>query len=478
MENTPAFHPLDYISVVRRRMWWLIVPLVLAVAVGAALITWLPRQYKTSATLGVSLPAVTSQLLTEAQKVTPEERLRNINQLLTSDAVLQRVVTAEGLDKTMTAAEAVQRMRQRVVTTPVQETSLPNAPVERFNVAYTDGEPSITQRVTNRLTDVFVQESSRKRAVRAEETAMFINLQVEASQARLSDFEARLRGAKETHMGALPEQTGANVAMVTGLQQQLETTTNAIRGEQDRLSIIERQIESMQGGVVGEVTLPGAPATSSPAAVRAITLERELAAARGSYTESHPDVVRLREEVAAAKAAATAEANRPAEDRVASLRVDPVYRGLTLDREQARLRIRELQRSEGQVRTQIGVYRARVESAPRVEQQLSTVQREYELEKQQYATLSQRLRSAEMTDSIERNQGGERFAVITRASLPTEPSSPNTQRLMLVAILLGLCLGGALAMGREYLDRSIHDVRALRDIQVPVLGEIPRIVNA
>src|SRR5688572_14287938 len=204
MENTPAFHPLDYVSVVRRRMWWLITPLVLALAIGAALITWLPREYRTSATLGVSLSAVTNQLLTEAQKVTPEERLRNINQVLTSDAVLQRVVKEEGLDKTMTAAEAVQRMRQRVVTTPVQETSLPNAPVERFNVAYTDDEPSITQRVTNRLTDVFVQESSRKRAVRAEETAMFINMQVEASQKRLSELETRLRGAKETHMGALP----------------------------------------------------------------------------------------------------------------------------------------------------------------------------------------------------------------------------------------------------------------------------------
>jgi succinoglycan biosynthesis transport protein ExoP len=478
MENTPSFHPLDYISVVRRRMWWLIVPLVLAVAVGAALITWLPRQYHTTATLGVSLPAVTSQLLTEAQKVTPEERLRNINQLLTSDTVLQRVVTEEGLAEGATTPEAVQRLRQRIVTLPVQETSLPNAPVERFNVGYTGDEPSLTQRVTNRLVDVFVQESSRKRAVRAEETAMFINMQVEASQQRLAELEEKLRRAKESYMGALPEQTDANVAMVTGLQQQLETTTNAIRGEQDRLSMIERQIESMQAGSVGDVALPGVPAMSSPAAVRAIAIERELSVARGSYTESHPDVVRLREELAAAKAAATAEANRPAEDRVASLRVDPMYRGLTNDREQARLRIRELQRSEGQVRAQIGLYRARVESSPRVEQQLSTVEREYELEKQQYAALSQRLRSAEMTDSIERNQGGERFAVITRAPLPTTPSSPNTQRLMLVSVVLGLCLGGALALGREYLDRSIHDARALSGIQVPVLGEIPRIANA
>ena len=45
MENTPAFHPLDYVSVVRRRMWWLIVPPVLAAVVGAALVMWLPREY-------------------------------------------------------------------------------------------------------------------------------------------------------------------------------------------------------------------------------------------------------------------------------------------------------------------------------------------------------------------------------------------------------------------------------------------------
>ncbi len=83
-----------------------------------------------------------------------------------------------------------------------------------------------------------------------------------------------------------------------------------------------------------------------------------------------------------------------------------------------------------------------------------------------------------MKENVERNQGGERFAVLSRAPLPTSPSSPNTQRLMLVTLLLGLCLGGALALGREYLDRSIHDARALNDLDLPVLGEIPRIANA
>jgi len=49
---------------------------------------------------------------------------------------------------------------------------------------------------------------------------------------------------------------------------------------------------------------------------------------------------------------------------------------------------------------------------------------------------------------------------------------------MLIALILGVGLGGALALGREYLDRSIHDARALEELDLPVLGEIPHIVHA
>jgi capsular polysaccharide biosynthesis protein len=46
-----------------------------------------------------------------------------------------------------------------------------------------------------------------------------------------------------------------------------------------------------------------------------------------------------------------------------------------------------------------------------------------------------------------------------------------------MTLLLGFVVGGGLALGREYLDRSIHDARALNDLDLPVLGEIPRIAN-
>ena len=87
MENTPTFHPLDYVSVLRRRVWWLTVPLVLAAVVGAALVMWLPRTYKTTATVGVALPTLSAELVTSASRVTPEDRLRGFQQVLMSGQV-------------------------------------------------------------------------------------------------------------------------------------------------------------------------------------------------------------------------------------------------------------------------------------------------------------------------------------------------------------------------------------------------------
>ena len=478
MENTPNFHPLDYVSVLRRRIWWLTVPLVLAAVVGAALVSWLPRTYSTTATVGVALPTLSAELVSSGTRVSPEERLRAIQQVLMSREVLERAAREEGLDQGRSLAEAVAYIRRGLTVNARRDAAVPPGSYEQFFLAFTDSTPQMAQRVVNRVADVFVEESSRTRETRAQDTSAFIKRQLGDSQARLDGLEGRLRTAKETFMGALPEQTSSNVAMATGLQQQLETTNNAIRGEQDRLSVIERQIDAMKVGTSEDPNAPAPLPVASAAAQRAVQLERELAVALGIYTEKHPEIVRLRDELKTAQAAAAAETNKPEADRVASLRNDPAYRRLLTDAEQVQLRIRDLQRDEAQIRSRIEMYRTRVEAAPRVEQQVATLQREYELERQQFVELTSKLRNAEMAESLVMSRGAEQFAVLNRAVLPTEPATPNTQRLMVVALLLGACLGVGLALGREYLDRSVHDARAINDLDLPVLGEIPRIANA
>jgi uncharacterized protein involved in exopolysaccharide biosynthesis len=243
--------------------------------------------------------------------------------------------------------------------------------------------------------------------------------------------------------------------------------------------MIERQLDGMRQArpEAAPIPRPGDAAVTPEARVAA--LQRELAAARLSYTEKHPEIVRLQGELATARKEAASEHQRPDAERVTALQLDPAYRQLAGDREMARLRIRELERVETDLRSQIGLYQARVESAPMVEQQLTSVQRDYDLEKQQYSDLSAKLHAAAIAENVERNRTGEQFSVLYQAGYPTDPSKPIPLRVMLLAIVGGLVVGGVLMLGREYLDRSVHDVRELRDeLDLSVLGEVNRIKAA
>jgi len=476
MEDSQV-HALDYLSVFRRRKWWLLAPMVASIVIGMLLVRFLPKQYKANATVAVEASGVSTSLVGQSAPLDNEERLRAMSQQLLSTPTLARVAREEHLGDD---DAVIGRLRSSVtiaVPDPVATTNEPRH-LDTFIISYADADPERTQRITNRLANVFVDESSKMREQRAEHTSTFIASQLSASQQRLADLEVRLRHAKESHIGQLPEQTQANLQTLSGLRQQIDANATSLRGEQDRLSMIERQIEGMKQGASDFIFAPhaNAPATDTSPQARVLALQRELAAARLSYTDKHPEVIRLVEELATARKEAAADHERPASDRAAQLQADPAYRQLASDREMGRLRIKELSHAEADLRRQIALYQARVESAPMVEQQLSSVQRDFDLEKQQYAELSSKLRAANMAESVERNRRGEQFTVLYGASYPTEPVKPVPLRVMLISIVVGICLGAALTLGREYLDRSVHNVRELRDeLDLPVLGEVTRI---
>jgi polysaccharide chain length determinant protein (PEP-CTERM system associated) len=482
--DEPRFDPLDYVSVFNRRKWWFIVPVGLALLVGTALVLLVPRTYESTATIGVSSPRVTAGLLGPSSQVERTERLRAIQQQLLSRNVLERTVQEEGLAPDGSADAAVARIRAGVrvaasatITPGSSASSLSpeaRAQLDSYQLTYTDGSPDDAQRILNRIASVFVEENSRSREIRAQDTSAFIETQVAASQQRLASLELQLRKAKEAYMGQLPEQRDSNLRMVAALQQQLDSTATALRGEQDRLSSLERQIEAMEQGSDTGTLAGGTPVMNAHA--RVIALRNQLAEAQLRFTDKHPEVIRLKDELATADQLAAAERARPADDRRSVLSLNPAYRQLLRDRDAARFRISELQRQQTAATAGIRRYQARVESAPRVEQALVSLQREYDLERAAYTDLTQKRQQALLNEELQRKQGTEHFAVLVPASYPSTPASPKPVRLMLMALAAGLVIGGAGVMGREYLDRSVHDARGLRDeFELPVLAEIPRI---
>jgi len=457
-------------------MWWFIAPVVFCVIVGVALCVFLPREYLSQATIGVAAPTLAPELLKGVSSLDKDERQRAISQQLLSPTVLQRVVREEKINPEQPVDQVASWLRANVeqnisVPNPITKSDSPRG-IDSFNLGYTDSDPGRAQRIANRIAYVFVEENSKSQIERTENTSEVLSQQVQASTARLGSLENELRVKKQANMGRLPDQVNANVALVNGLRSQFESLSNQLRGEQDRLSQIEAQIESMRQGGTG--TTAASTTAIQAAQNRVNELQKELAVARTVYTEKHPEIARLNEELSGARKDLAAAQQQSGNEN--ALATDPLYKQKVQEREAAKLRIRDLQRASQAAQSQIQLYQARVDAAPMVEQELASLEREYQLEKQRYAELSSRHQQAQMTESLARKQGGERFSVLYPANLPSRPTKPDVLRIMLLAVAGGLMLGAAAAIGREFLDRSVHDVRALQDeFEVPVLGEIPRI---
>jgi polysaccharide chain length determinant protein (PEP-CTERM system associated) len=477
MEHTA--HALDYVSALRRRKWWLVVPVVTALLVGAALVTFLPKQYQAQATLGVTAPAVSPELVNQAALFDNQDRLRALRLQLLSDSVLARTIAEEGAGSGDAATALINDLRANVkieVPDPVARSVEDSRRLDAFRIAYTANDPAWAQRVVNRLATVFIEENSNTRTSSAEKSAEYLQAEQQRAHARLTELEGRLRQAKEAYIGRLPEQTQANLQTLSGLRQQLEINGTSLRHQQERLSMVQRQIEAMEQDAAKGVSVTG---LGNSASDRVATLEAELTAARGMYTDKHPEVQRLDAELKAALQEAVAPQPRANVDRKARLQVDPAFRQLQADREMTTLAIRELERGAATMRAQIAEYQQRVEAAPMVEQQLSAVQRDYNLAQQQYADISNRLATASLAQNVARNGDNEQFSMLYPAALPTEPVSPIPSRVMLIALMAGLCLGAALALAREYLDSSIHSTRDLADeFDLPVLGEVAHVAAA
>jgi polysaccharide chain length determinant protein (PEP-CTERM system associated) len=472
-------HPAEYLRIVARRKRWFIVPFVLCIAGGALLAVLLPATYRSSARIGIQAPNVAPDLVAARSALDREERLRALSQQLRSRVVLERVAREERLVSDRPIEQVVQGLLRRIsveVPPPIARTDR-EPELNAFDIVYLDGTAERAQRVANRLAQVFVDEHSKSRESQAEGTAEFLGGQLRAAQERIADLERRLRQAKELHMGNLPEQTVANLQTLSGVRQQLESTSNSLRSEQDRLSLIERQMQSMKEGLYSAPA--GAGGVLASPQQRVVALQRELDLARAKYTDKHPEVQSLEDELKTARADAAAVRSQPETARQETLSADPAYQQLAAERNQTQLRIRGLQRAEAQLSGDIGRYQRRVEAAPMVEQELASMQREYDLERENYKQLSEKHSASLVQEQIARTRGGERFSVLNAAYLPDSPVSPNRLRLLLMALGLGAALGGALAFGREFLDRSIRDARKLQDdFDVPVLAEIPRIHGA
>ena len=98
------------------------------------------------------------------------------------------------------------------------------------------------------------------------------------------------------------------------------------------------------------------------------------------------------------------------------------------------------------------------------------LQSEWEQTKSICDTLDERIRELNVTEDV----GALNISVLEAARPATAPSKPQKARVMGIGLVLGLMLGSALALLRDWMDQTLRSIEEISSVlHLPVLGVVP-----
>jgi len=471
----------DYVAILRRRLWVIVIPAILGPVIGYAVSLALPERYTSQTLVLIEQQKVPDSYVRSVVTEQLHERLATMSEQILSRTRLQPIIERFGLYKgdegRAPMEELVARMRKSIALTPVRPTAgaKPGGGVPGFYVAFSTDNPRVAQQVCAELTSMFMEENLRRREQRAQGTTDFLQKQLEEAKRKLDEQDARLAAFKGRHIGQLPGQEQTNLNILMGLNTQLEAVTQLLsRTQQDKAyteSLLAQQIQAWESSQAG----------SNPQTLeqQLASLQNQLITLEARYTSDHPDVIKMKSDIAQLKKkldeASTANKDAAVEKTQKAARAQPPpIQQMRNQIYQFEQNIREKTRDQERLQQQIKLYQARVQLSPLVEQQYKEITRDYQTALDFYNDMLAKRTQSEMATDLERRQQAEQFRVMDPANLPETPSFPDRPLFAAGGLGGGLILGLGIAVLLEARDKSLHTERDIEFyLQLPALALVP-----
>lgn len=462
------------LDILRRRMWAILVVFSLLFAGIMSIVMSLPNLYTASASILVEGQQIPQDYVRTTVTMGLERRLQILSGEILSRTQIQQLVQQFDLYKDLRDKEAPEAViiaaMRRDVGIEVKGRGGDNTVV--FEVSYTGADPQKAMDVASSLAALYIEGNRKIREGQTEETSRFLQSESDKVEKRLQEKEQEVLEYKRRHMGEIPEQLNANVATLSVLQKQLEVIADNLSRARERQNILNRAAEA--DASLGLLERSNA---QLPGETPLVALKRQLRELKIRFSDKHPDVIRLKQQIAAAEEEIQKQTSVSGD---ATTPTSPPTRLSAVELEQASLngQITNLTAQMAKVQGEIEVYKQRIENTPKREQELVALTRDYNAAKDLYASLSRRLEEAKLADNLEQRQKAERFRLLEPAVHPQQPAGPKRLRLLFLGCALSLGCGIAAAVLWEMLDTSIHRMEDLKTLTTaPILGVIPRIMT-
>jgi polysaccharide chain length determinant protein (PEP-CTERM system associated) len=432
-----------------------------------------PAVYESSATLLIEQLNLSTELTGGAgTQEYVEQRLQRTRQRVLTDGSIQALIERNKLyepgDKTP-LEDRLADFNAGVVITPqvtgvIDPRSMKTANLTyAFDVAFRYEDPDIATNVANDLAKLFVSSSAAQAREDAQQAITFARSEAERLAAELRERESRLAEFQQTHAGGLPDDRTRNLSRVGELERDLERADDDLRAARARKDLLEAQLlatprDSPVLNETGQLVLRGAD--------RLAAAQQELVAALAKYSEDHPDVRRLRREIASLSAeVSTGAAGAP---------TNPAFIQLQTQVDAANVEVRDLTTRRNEISSTRARLQAAIFQSPKDEKQYTDLVRDYEVIKAQYQQMRAQQATAELTSQAAGSAAAESYVLINPARIPDDPVEPDRVALMFLAFVLAIAAGLGTAFLLNATDSTIRgssDVIAL--LGKPPFGHVP-----
>src|SRR5580765_6693822 len=184
-----TYKPEDFLQILRKRMWFVLVPWAVVAAGTAGFARFLPDMYRSTAQIQYTPGSVTDP---NVRQTNLQDRLRATQEAILSRTRLERLVVEFKLyqdeQKTQAMEDIVSGMRRDITAQPTKGDVL--------RVQYQGRNPVTVMKVTERLASYFIEESQKDSTRRAEYTKDWIEGAIDEKLKQLRDIEGRLAAYK------------------------------------------------------------------------------------------------------------------------------------------------------------------------------------------------------------------------------------------------------------------------------------------
>ena len=477
METAPMA-PMDYIQILKRRKWSLLLPAVIVFMIAVTVALALPSIYMSTSTILIEEQDIPADFVMTMVTSYVEQRLQSINQRMMSftklSEIIQRFNLYPELRDKLTSEEIVEKMKEDTVLEPVstevvdRRTGRPSAATIAFTLSYQGKNPNTVQQVANVLTSLFLSENLQVRETQAKETAAFLESEMEKIKDKLADLEARVASFKSEHINELPELLQLNLQSLDRIEREETLAKDQLRDLNERKIYYQTQLAGIEPYLDTEEDLVSQR--------RLEELKVELVHLTKTFSEVYPDVRKTRaeikdlEETLAAAEKARIAGKKPPDN--------PAYISLEAQLTNARADISLLQRQIEELELSATEYRRRIAATPDVEEAYNALIAERNNTQAKFDDLMRKHMEAGVAQGLEKEQKGERFTLIDPARLPEKPFKPNRLAIMLIGLVLGIGTGIGFAALREFSDDAVRNPDQLElATKFPVLAGIPPIIT-